>query len=98
MVDALGLVSLVVVTAKVLFQELCLEKLSSDNTLSDDKVRRWESQLKDLKSVDKISLPRCTMESVECEVISTILHGFGDTSKYVDCALIYVVYKTTKGI
>ena len=95
--DPLGLVSPIAVTAKVLFQELCLEKLSWDDALSEDQVRRWESWLYDLKSVDKISLPRCTLESVEGEVISTTLHGFGDASKCAYCALIYVVYKTRKG-
>ena len=96
--DPLGLISPIAVAAKVLFQELCLEKLNWDDPLPTDKVRRWESWLEDLRGSDTISLPRCTLGDIDGETISTTLHGFGDASKHAYCAMIYLVCETTTGV
>ena len=94
----LGLISPIAVAAKVLFQELCLQKLNWDDPLPEDKVSRWEAWLEDLKGSDTISLPRCTLGNIDGEIISTTRHGFGDASKHSYCAMIYLVCETTTGI
>ena len=40
--DPLGLICPIALSAKVLFQELCLQRRSWDDSLPADKVRRWE--------------------------------------------------------
>ena len=55
MFDPLGLISPIAVSAKVLSQELCLERLSWDDYLPADKVRRWEVWLNDLKMTENFS-------------------------------------------
>ena len=46
--DLLGWVSPVSITAKILFSELCLEKVSWDENLPEDVQRRWNNDQKDL--------------------------------------------------
>jgi len=86
------------VSAKVLFQELCLERLSWDDFLPADKVRRWEVWLNDLKMTEIISLPRCIIEGMDNKTTRVTFHGFGDASKHAYCAMIYLVIETSAGI
>ena len=96
--DPQGLVSPVAVTAKALFQELCIEKLGWDDHIPQDKATRWEEWLRDLKTVRTISVPRSIFEGITGEVLSTTLHGFGDASKKAYCASIFLVCQTTEGV
>ena len=95
--DPLGLISPIAVSANVLFQELCLERLSWDDPLPADKVRRWEVWLNDLKVTDTSSLPRCIIEGMENDTKIVTLHGFGVSSKHAYCAMIYLVIETSGG-
>ena len=96
--DPLGLISPVTVTAKVLFQDLCLEKLGWDDPLPKDKLLRWEKWLKGLKDMQVITTPRCMLDGLEGQILKTSLHGFGDASKKAYCATVYLVCETTEGI
>eukprot|EP00112_Aurelia_sp_Birch-Aquarium-sp1_P002538 Seg128.14 transcript_id=Seg128.14/GoldUCD/mRNA.D3Y31 product="hypothetical protein" protein_id=Seg128.14/GoldUCD/D3Y31 len=87
--DHHGLVSPVAVSAKILFQELCLEKLGRDDPLPEDKCVRWETWLKDLKCTNTISIPRCVVDEskelmsarVLATLMSTILEALGPNFK-----------------
>ena len=79
--DPQGLISPIGVTGKILFQELCVDKLDWDDPLPDDKCARWETWLKDLDNVKTISIPRCMFDKSKGEVLSCQLHGFADASK-----------------
>eukprot|EP00794_Sanderia_malayensis_P017909 gene17909-biopygen12897 len=59
--DPHGLVSPRAVSAKILFQELCPEKLGWDDPIPSNKSARWEEWLKDLKETGNICLPRCVV-------------------------------------
>ena len=96
--DPQGIISPVAVKAKVLFQELCVEKLGWDDPLPADKASIWEMWLNDLYQVGTISIPRCVYDESEGEILSIQLHGFGDASKKAYSAVIYLVYETSKGI
>ena len=96
--DPQGIISPVAVKAKVLFQELCVEKLGWDDPLPADKASIWEMWLNDLYQVGTISIPRCVYDESEGEILSCQLHGFGDASKKAYSAVIYLVYETSKGI
>ena len=95
--DPHGLVSPVAVSAKILFQELCLEKLGWDDPLPEDKCVRWETWLKDLKCNNTISVPRCVFDESKGKILSCQLHGFADASKKAYCAMVFLVCETTEG-
>ena len=96
--DPLGLISPIGVSGKVLFQELCKDKLGWDDPIPEEKSIKWKAWQQDLGYVKSIVLPRCIYEGCEGEVLSWQLHGFGDASKQAYCAVVYLVCVTTKGI
>ena len=57
--DPLGLISPIGISAKILYQELCVEKLDWDDPLPEEKVTRWETWFHDLNNVKTTSIPRC---------------------------------------
>ena len=95
--DPLGLISPVGITAKILFQELCKDKLGWDDPIPEDKSLMWKAWLDDLNQVKSVVLPRCLYDGSEGEVLSCQLHGFGDASMKAYCAVVYLVCETTKG-
>ena len=95
--DPLGLVSPVGIMAKIIFQELCVEKVGWDDPLTSEKCLRWNEWLKDLGNVKTISLPRCMLECDQGEILSYQLHGFADASKKGYCAMVYLVCRTKQG-
>ena len=96
--DPLGLVSPVTVSAKMIFQEVCIAKCGWDDSLPEEKCMKWKKWIEDLSVVKQISLPRFIFEGNEGEVIRTSLHGFGDASLKGYCAVIFIECETTKGI
>ena len=96
--DPLGITSPICVEAKVLFQELCQDKLGWDDPIPDCKAVRWEEWICELNEVKTLTVPRCVYNENEGELVSCQLHGFGDASMKAYCAVVYLVYETTKGI
>ena len=96
--DPLGLVSPIIVSAKVLFQELCTMKLGWDDELPEQMQNRWKAVVSDLNSVGMISLPRCLYKKNAGEIKNCYLHGFSDASKKAYCAMVYLVYETEEGM
>ena len=95
--DPFGLISPVGITAKILFQELCLEKLRWDDPLPQEKLSTWQTWLEDLRDTGTISFPRCVIDSSKGESVSYQLHGFADASKKAYCAMVYLVCITEQG-
>ena len=83
---------------KILFQEICNQKLDWDENLKGETKLRWDKWVQDLTITNEIRVNRCLYDSVGAEeVTECYLHGFGDASKKAYCALIYFVYRTTDG-
>ena len=59
LLDPLGQRSPIGVTAKVLFQELCKDKLGWADPIPEDKSAMWKAWLDDLNQVKSVVLPRC---------------------------------------
>ena len=95
--DPLGLTSPIGVLAKVLFQELCIQQIDWDDPIPEDKAAKWKTWVQELRNVNSISVARCIFDPDEGQIQSCQLHGFGDASKKAYCAVVYLVYKTTKG-
>ena len=96
--DPLGIASPICVEAKVLFQELCQDKLGWDDPIPDCKAVRYEEWICELNKVKTLTVPRCVYNENEGELVSCQLHGFGDASMKAYCAVVYLVYETTKGV
>ena len=95
--DPLGLTSPIGVQAKILFQELCKEKLEWDDPIPESKVAKWEEWIHGLNEVKTLTISRCVYDENEGELLSCQLHGFGDASKRAYCAVVFLVWETTKG-
>eukprot|EP00795_Rhopilema_esculentum_P015333 gene15334-6554_t len=92
--DLLGWVSPVTITAKILFSELCLRKVTSDESLPEDIQRRWNLWIKGLKLCPTITIPR-SVKSPREEKLS--VHGFADASKQAVCAAVYLLVTYPNG-
>ena len=88
--DPLGIVSPVLVGVKVLFQELCSNKVEWGEELSNERKKRWVSWVEDLKGVGEISVARCVYR-VPQDQINRYLHGFADANRKAYCAVVYFV-------
>ena len=93
--DLLGWVSPVSITAKILFSELCLEKVSWDENLPEDVQRRWNLWIKGLKACPTITIPRSIVNTKAGELS---LHGFADASKQAVCAAVYLMVTSPDGM
>ncbi len=88
--DPMGLISPVVLTMKVLFQETCKAELDRDMPFTLELNNRLEKWRADVANCQEITIPRCVIpenkESIQC----IELHGFGDSSKYAYGAVVYL--------
>ena len=88
--DPLGVAGPYLLTAKVIFPDICDRKLGWDPELPKDLKSQWERWLESLPSV--LTFPR----SIPRERVLTTeiyIHGFADASILGCCAAIYVVAK-----
>ncbi|XP_028409306.1 uncharacterized protein LOC114531905 [Dendronephthya gigantea] len=95
--DPLGIISPLIVSAKILFQEVCNSKTGWDDSFKEEPLRKWEIWYRDLIETKEITIPRCIYQHPAEEVLGCTLHGFGDASKKAYCAVVYVVYYTNVG-
>ena len=96
--DPLGLISLVIVFAKILFQQVCKQKIDWDANFTEETLKWWDAWCHDLIKTREIVTPRCIYQHPIEEVVECSLHGFGDASKRAYCAVIYFVYRTNVGV
>ncbi|XP_072375595.1 uncharacterized protein [Diabrotica undecimpunctata] len=85
--DPLGLLSPVVITVKILMQQLWLEKLDWDQSVPLDIQTKWLHFRDNLFHLNDLSIPRHTIlkNSIRREI-----HGFSDASESAYGALIYI--------
>eukprot|EP00794_Sanderia_malayensis_P012513 gene12513-13797_t len=92
--DLHGWVAPVMITAKILFSELCLRKETWDEPVPEDLSKRWNQWIKGLKNCDHITIPRYVADN---GINEFIIHGFADASKLAICAAVYVSVKNSDG-
>lgn len=91
--DPLGLITPFTITLKILFQILCIDKLSWDEDLSEELKSKWQTLINGLKELNNLRVPRCYFPAQsQCRHIE--FHGFCDASVKAYAALVYlrVVY------
>ena len=79
--DPLGLVELVVLTAKTLLQDLCIKNMGWDDPVSDEEGERWEKWKGQLPSLSRISLGRCIKPLYFGDLKFAELRYFADASQ-----------------
>ncbi|KAK3733611.1 hypothetical protein QZH41_005188 [Actinostola sp. cb2023] len=79
--DPLGFVSPVVLTAKMILQELCRKKLKWDDIIPEKELRDWETWLKDLPKLEQFAIKRCFKPQYLTAIKSCELHLFSDASE-----------------
>ena len=87
--DVLGWASPLMVTAKLIFSEICNQGFHWDVKLPEEIQTKWDKWVHALASHNRVIVPRtiCTTSGG-----STFqLHGFADASKHAVCAAIYAV-------
>ncbi|XP_062541814.1 uncharacterized protein LOC134209800 [Armigeres subalbatus] len=85
--DPLGLVSLVIVLAKLLAQRLWQLKIGWDDPVDEVTTQEWMELKTSLSHLHHIAIPRCVTFD---EVISYDIHGFSDASAVAYGACIYL--------
>ncbi|XP_055591270.1 uncharacterized protein LOC129743309 [Uranotaenia lowii] len=85
--DALGLVSPVIVEAKMIMQSLWAANIGWDDPVNGDLLHRWEEFQTWLTQLGKFDIPRCVVVS---ETKRMEIHGFVDVSKHVYGACVYL--------
>ena len=87
--NRLGFISPSYVTGKVIYHELCDEKVSLDAEFSVGLKRKIEKWVRDVNSV-KSELPRSIPFAQE-SINAIDLHAFADASIVANCAAVYAV-------
>ncbi|KMQ86668.1 hypothetical protein RF55_14291 [Lasius niger] len=86
--DPLGWASPVVISAKILMQELWLRKLGWDSPVPNDLLKQWTDYCSDLPHLSGTRVPRWT--GMHEKKIGLELHGFADASTRAYAAVVYI--------
>ncbi|XP_011883775.1 PREDICTED: uncharacterized protein LOC105570933 [Vollenhovia emeryi] len=86
--DPLGLISPVLIKAKIILQELWVVKIGWDDPIPSELHERWVFFRQQLLKLDQISIPRWLKHVRSSTDIE--LHGFSDASQYALAAAVYV--------
>lgn len=92
--DPLGLLSTVIIKAKVLIQNLWIIKLEWDEPVPTAIADKWIAFVNDLEDLKAITIPRWIGIKTDCQLQ---LHGFCDASNHALAALIYLRAITVEG-
>ena len=92
--DPIGVLSPVVVSFKVLIQEICESQVDWDQPLEKPQAKKWHELVTELKQAQPISIPRGYFNTVNGQVEYNCLYGFCDASKKAYAAVIYLVIWT----
>ena len=72
---------------KILFQELCLERIDWDGELQGNQFKLWKTLLDELKFLSSVRIPRCYFQP---NPVKFELHWFSDTSHRAYAAVVYM--------
>ena len=90
-----GLISPVTLLAKDMYRDACDLKLSWDQRLPEDLMKRWTKWIKGL-SHQQMEVPR-SIPMYNKKIRSVTLHTFADASSKGACAAVYAVVDQLKG-
>lgn len=92
--DPLGLISPVIITSKILLQELWSIKLGWDDPLPAPTVNRWNQFITQFRDIPKLIFPRWIHFTSKDHLE---IHGFSDASQSAICATVYTRTTSKEG-
>lgn len=85
--DPLGLICPVVIKAKILMQQLWLQKIEWDDVLAENIKNEWMKMKKEMCAIQNMEIPRWIGVT---DNKNSELHGFCDSSELAYAAVVYV--------
>ncbi|KAL9978596.1 hypothetical protein ACROYT_G016131 [Oculina patagonica] len=85
--DPMGFLTPFTIGLKILFQELCVDKINWDEPLHGKLLGRWKSLLDEIRCFETVRIPRCYFVTTPVEVQ---IHAFGDASEHAYAAVVYL--------
>ena len=95
--DPLGFLSPVLVSLKIMFQEVCKESKDWDAYIDQDQQNKWDEFLKCFKGDQYLRIPRYVNAGAGL-LSSAILIGFSDASEKAYSACVYMRSKNENGV
>ena len=95
--DPIGFVAPVIICFKMLFQELCINKIEWDEPLSGELLTKWKRLVLGFQGV-ATSIPRCYFKLLAKEGSHCSLMGFCDASAGAYAAVVYLRIEGSAGI
>ena len=80
--DILGLISPIIVTAKMLLQSLCKSKVGWDAPIGDEMSAQWSAWLEGLSRLEEFKIRRNIAPKSFGKIVSWQLHHFADASQF----------------
>ena len=75
---------------KVLFQELCKQKINWDDPLPTGIKEDWANWCNEIARIEHVKIPRCYTHGDQQDPVSYQLHGFLDSSLSGYAAVVYL--------
>lgn len=94
--DPLGFISPVIISFKMLFQEMCIKGIGWDEPLSGELLSKWKSLVSNFQGVTT-SIPRCYFNLSERSSTTCSLQGFCDASSGAYAAVVYMKIESETG-
>ncbi|XP_074645856.1 uncharacterized protein LOC141902115 [Tubulanus polymorphus] len=95
--DPMGLLSPLILKAKLVFQRAWSEVDSWDDELSEELVAEWEKWKNGVSAIDQLNIPRCYLTD-EIQDPKYGLRGFGDASEAAYGAVVYLRIEDGTGV
>ena len=87
--DPLGCFCVFTINLKILFQQLCVDKLNWYIELQGQHRKKYDALLAELHSFQNFQIPRCFFQQDKAvEVVE--IHGFSDASERAYAAVVYL--------
>ena len=87
--DPLGFLSPFVVRLKILFRDLCVDRIDWDELLQGEVLKKWNAISAEFSSISCLKVPRCYY-SFNSTPLKFQLHGFSDASSLAYGAVLYL--------
>ena len=97
MYDPIGIISPILVDAKILLQEICKMGIGWDDELNDRLKVLLFKWIECLKLAKVIEVERSLMKVKKADVKEIVIHGFSDASLKAYCGVIYLAIHTLNG-
>ncbi len=93
--DPLGFTAPFILTAKILLQKLCKERLAWDDEIPMQYRQDWEKWLKELPLLKELKVNRCYKPDGFTSATKTEIHHFADASEQAYGVVSYIRYLNT---